>query len=257
MGRIRKPCCCCLRRLRGLHLPVPPAAGRPIRLEPGMLLPISAMACFTLMLSHGFLHGLLLHSRGAGGGPALYRALHGRGGRRPHGAGADDDAEGRHHGAGLCRPGHGRGPGPQPSRSARSRGRADGAAGLVLVISLGESGCSADPLVIYLFASLLLVVPVGLYLLGTGSFHLPPTRLSQIGVAGATLFFLAGNLRCGPFHAAGPADSNGGDPQSRDTDHHRAGGWGAGRRLGIWQLAGAALVVAAIMALTVLGRRSR
>ncbi|HEY8017236.1 MAG TPA: hypothetical protein VIE35_15460, partial [Dongiaceae bacterium] len=30
-----------------------------------------------------------------------------------------------------------------------------------------------------------------------------------------------------------------------------------GERLGIWQLAGAALVVAAIMALTVLGRRSR
>ncbi|HEY2112288.1 MAG TPA: hypothetical protein VGH25_11235, partial [Dongiaceae bacterium] len=29
--------------------------GRPIRLEPGMLLPIFGMACFTLMLSGGYL----------------------------------------------------------------------------------------------------------------------------------------------------------------------------------------------------------
>ena len=142
--------------------------GRPIRLEPGMLLPIFGMACFTLMLSGGYLvaasfipvglAAVLLYTA-----PFMVAAVAVLMGRERmtilKGATMALAFAGLVMAVGL------------DLSHLDLRGVAAGltaAAGLVLVISLGGVWMQRhDPLVIYLFASLLLVVPVGLYLLGT------------------------------------------------------------------------------------------
>jgi len=232
--------------------------GRPIRLEPGMLLPIFGMACFTLMLSGGYLvaasfipvglAAVLLYTA-----PFMVAALAVLMGRERmtilKGATMALAFAGLVMAVGL------------DLSHLDLRGVAAGltaAAGLVLVISLGGVWMQRhDPLVIYLFASLLLVLPVGLYLLGTGNFHLPPTRLGQIGVAGATCFFLAGNLLWALSMRLVPPIRMAVILNLETPITIALGAGVLGERLGLWQLAGAALVVAAIMALTVLGRRSR
>ena len=131
------------------------------------------------------------------------------------------------------------------------------AAGLVLVITLGGIWMQRhDPLTIYFYASLVMLLPVGLYLIWSGQFHLPPTRLGLLGVTGATLGYLTGNLLwalsmrlVAPIRMA--------IILNLETPVTIALGAAVlGERLGAWQLAGAGLVIAAIMALTLLGRRS-
>jgi len=204
--------------------------GRPIRFEPGMLLPIFGMACFTLMLSGGYLVAASFIPVGLAA-VLLYTA--------PFVVAAVAVLMGRERMTilkgvtmALAFVGLVMAVGLDLSH-LDLRGVVAGltaAAGLVLVISLGGVWMQRhDPLVLYFFASLLMVVPVGLYLLGTGSFHLPPTRIGLVGVAGATLFFPRRQSSVGPLHAARTADSNGGDPQSRDAHHHRPRRRGTGR----------------------------
>jgi len=233
------------------------ARRRPLRLEPGMAGPVLGIAAFTLMLSGGYLTAaayipvglavILLYTS-----PflvALLAVLMGRE-RMTILKGATMTAAfiGVVMAVGL------------DVTQLDPRGivaALTAAAGLVLVITLGSIWMQRhDPLTIYFFASLVMLLPVGLYLIWSGQFHLPPTRLGLLGVAGATLCYLAGNLLwalsmrlVAPIRMAVILNL--------ETPITIALGAAVlGERLGARQLAGAALVIAAIMALTLFGRRS-
>jgi drug/metabolite transporter (DMT)-like permease len=127
--------------------------------------------------------------------------------------------------------------------------------GLVLMIAVAGSWMKQfEPLTLSMVASLLLLLPVGAYLAGTGRFALPQTQVGWIGLAGATLCYLFGNLSwvmamrlVAPIRMA--VIMNLEMPISIAT-----GALFLGERLSLPQLAGAALVIVAVMALTLLGR---
>jgi drug/metabolite transporter (DMT)-like permease len=132
------------------------------------------------------------------------------------------------------------------------------ALGLVLMITLGGGWMQReDPVALNMFAALLLVLPVAGYLASTGSLRLPQTALGELGLVGATVCFLLGTLcwalsmrLVAPIRMA----------VVLNLEMPMTIGIGTlflGERLRPLQLAGAALVVGAVMALTLLGRRAK
>jgi drug/metabolite transporter (DMT)-like permease len=130
-------------------------------------------------------------------------------------------------------------------------------AGMVLAIVVGGLWMQRiDPISLNFCANLLLLLPVGIYLIATGSFHLPPDPVGRIGLLGATLSYLAGNLfwilsmrLVSPIRMAVILNL--------ETPITIAlGAMVLGESLTPLQLLGAAIVVAAVMALTTGGRRS-
>jgi drug/metabolite transporter (DMT)-like permease len=231
--------------------------GRPLRLEPDMQRPILGMACFTLMMSGGYLIAaafipvglavVLLYT--APFLVALLAVLLGRERLTPLKAATMVVAfAGVVMAVGLDL-GH-----------LDARGIAAGltaAAGLVLAITFGGVWMRRhDPLTINFFASLLLALPVGVYLLGSGRFHLPPSDLGRLAVVGATLFYLLGNLFWVFSMRLVPPIPMAVILNLETPITIAMGAAVLSERLGPGQLTGAGLVVAAIMSLTVLGRAS-
>jgi drug/metabolite transporter (DMT)-like permease len=132
------------------------------------------------------------------------------------------------------------------------------ALGLVLMITVGGGWMQrVDPVTLNMFAAVLLVLPVAAYLAWTGSLRLPETGLGRLGVVGATLCFLLGTLSwalsmrlVAPIRMAVVLNLE--MPMTITI-----GGLVLGERLRPLQLAGAALVVIAVMALTLLGRPAK
>jgi drug/metabolite transporter (DMT)-like permease len=129
------------------------------------------------------------------------------------------------------------------------------ALGLVLMIAVAGSWMRRyDPLTLNMLACLLLLLPIAAYLAGTGRFALPATESGWIGLAGATLCYLFGNL-CWVLAMRLVAPIRMAVIMNLEMPISIAiGALFLGERLSLLQLAGAALVIAAVMGLTVLGR---
>ena len=129
--------------------------------------------------------------------------------------------------------------------------------GLVLMIAVAGSWMRRfEPITLSMLACFMLILPVGAYLAATGRFALPQTGPGWIGLAGATLCYLVGNLSwvfamrlVAPIRMA--VTMNLEMPISIAT-----GALFLGERLSLVQLTGAALVIASVMGLTLLGRPS-
>jgi drug/metabolite transporter (DMT)-like permease len=132
------------------------------------------------------------------------------------------------------------------------------ALGLVLMITLGGGWMQReDPVTLNMYAALLLVLPVGAYLAWTGSLRLPQTALGQVGVVGATLCFLFGTL-CWALSMRLVAPIRMAVALNLEMPMTIAiGTIFLGERLRPLQLAGAALVVGAVTALTLFGRPTK
>ncbi|MEA2781671.1 MAG: hypothetical protein QOK29_3215 [Rhodospirillaceae bacterium] len=131
------------------------------------------------------------------------------------------------------------------------------AMGMVLMITVGGMWMQRDdPLTINVFASLALVVAISVYLLWSGSFHLPATSIGRIGAACATLFYVLGNL-CWILSMRLVPPIRMAVIFNLETPLTIASGFLIlGERLSLLQVAGAAIVVGAVTALNLLGRRS-
>jgi len=131
------------------------------------------------------------------------------------------------------------------------------ALGLVLMIAVAGAWMRRfEPLTLSMLACLLLVLPVGAYLAGTGRFALPQSQPGWIGLAGATLCYLFGNL-CWVFAMRLVAPIRMAVTMNLEMPISIAtGAIFLGERLSPVQLTGAFLVIASVMGLTLLGRPS-
>lgn len=127
--------------------------------------------------------------------------------------------------------------------------------GLVLMIAVAGSWMRRfQPLPLSMLASLLLLLPIGAYLAGTGRFALPLTGPGWIGLAGATLCYLLGNL-CWVMAMRLVAPIRMAVIMNLEMPISIAiGAIFLGERLSLLQLTGAGLVIGAVMALTLAGR---
>jgi len=131
------------------------------------------------------------------------------------------------------------------------------ALGLVLMIAVAGSWMRRfEPLTLSMLACLLLVLPIGVYLAGTGRFAPPQTQAGWIGLAGATLCYLFGNL-CWVMAMRLVAPIRMAVIMNLEMPISIAiGALFLGERLSLVQLAGAVLVIGAVMGLTLLGSPS-
>jgi drug/metabolite transporter (DMT)-like permease len=131
------------------------------------------------------------------------------------------------------------------------------ALGLVLMISVAGAWMRRfEPLTLSTLASLLLLLPIGAYLAGTGRFALPRTEAGWIGLAGATLCYLFGNL-CWVMAMRLVAPIRMAVIMNLEMPISIAiGAAFLGERLSLLQLTGATLIIAAVMGLTWLGKQA-
>jgi len=132
------------------------------------------------------------------------------------------------------------------------------AAGLVLMITVGGSWMQReDPITLNRYATLVLILPIAGLLAWTGSLHLPLAGPGLLGAIGATSFFLFGTL-CWVLSMRLVAPIRMAVILNLEMPITiLLGTVVLGERLTALQLTGAALVIAAVMALTFLGRQPR
>jgi drug/metabolite transporter (DMT)-like permease len=131
------------------------------------------------------------------------------------------------------------------------------AAGMVLMITVAGSWMQRhDPVSLCVHASLVVTPLLALYLLAAGSFHLPTASRGLAGAAGATFCYIAGTL-CWVLSMRLVPPIRMAVILNLETPTTLALGAAVlDEKLGPWQLAGAAAVIAAVMALTLAGRRT-